>query len=99
MVKFLVQISFIVNLCLIFVYNKDVDGSDSRRNRLYFLWEESQSEIGLEGHGCREGKNLSLLCNLPHLENLNYNEWMSQLKQESLFFPSDDWILPCFLTE
>ena len=59
MVKFLVQISFIVNLCLIFVYNKDVDGSDSRRNRLYFLWEESQSEIGLEGHGCREGKNLS----------------------------------------
>ena len=86
MVKFLVQISFIVNLCLIFVYSKDVDGSDSRRNRLYFWWEESQSEIGLEGHGHREGKTLWLLYNLPHLENLNYNEWMSQLKQESLFF-------------
>lgn len=86
MVKFLVQISFIVNLCLIFVYSKYVDGSDSRRNRLYFWWEESQSEIGLEGHGHREGKTLWLLYNLPHLENLNYNEWMSQLKQESLFF-------------
>jgi len=93
LVKFLVQISFIVNLCLIFVYSKYVDGSDSRRNRLYFWWEESQSEIGLEGHGHREGKTLWLLYNLPHLENLNYNEWMSQLKQESLFFFFSFWWL------
>ena len=56
LVKFLVQISFIVNLCLIFVYSKYVDGSDSRRNRLYFDGRNHNQKLVWKGMDTERGR-------------------------------------------